>query len=165
MIALLEYQRLNLLPVEVTETSLVLEKINKLFDLMNSSTTFESSQKSAISKSLLPFKTIVSVSITVLKYLILRLYLLQEFSDMISFVKSWSFEDNAGKRANHSPVIDGLLTTLKALQSLAAELLTSFGFHWFGTRRCTQDHLEVFMNFNYRFLLKIMFNKLLLIMS
>jgi hypothetical protein len=68
---------------------------------------------------------------------------------MISFVKSWSFEDCAGKRANHFPVIDGLLTTLKALQLLTAELLTFFGFHWFGTRRCTQDHLEVFPYINY----------------
>jgi hypothetical protein len=46
--------------------------------LMNSSTTFESSQKSAISRSLLPFKTVVSVIITVInvfKNYILEFYL------------------------------------------------------------------------------------------
>jgi hypothetical protein len=62
---------------------------------------------------------------------------------MITFVKSWSFVDDNNKTFNYSPVIEGLLTSLNALKCLSHELILDYGFEWFATRRCTQDHLEV----------------------
>ena len=62
---------------------------------------------------------------------------------MIDFVKSWKFVGDGGKEMHSMPVIEGLLTSLHALQMLSEELINDYNFMWFATRQCTQDHLEV----------------------
>jgi hypothetical protein len=62
---------------------------------------------------------------------------------MISFTESWQFIDTQGKTLNFSPIITGLCTTLEAMRYLSNELINVYGFSFFATRRCSQDHLEV----------------------
>lgn len=70
---------------------------------------------------------------------------------MITFVNSWTFLNNQGNPVTSSPVINGLKTSLKALKLLCEIVITQKGFHWFATRRCTQDHLEVIMHILYTY--------------
>ena len=111
----------GLLPPKAKNTAEFIQKVDHLFDLMNSISPFARPGKEAISWANLTSK-------------------LDELNWYRTWISSWEFEGDTIKKS--MPFKNGWLISIDSVCRIVQQCLNS-GFHFVSTRKLNQDCLEV----------------------
>ena len=118
------YVSMGLLPPEALATSKYCQKLNDIFDILNTSRIRDAA----------PFKSALTVE---------SHSTFQFIKDSIQWLKSLKILDKCGKDVTSKfRWIDGLITALNSVKELVFHLQQEYGIHFLLTRRLCQDPLE-----------------------
>ena len=125
-VAMRTYVAFGQMPVEALVTANFIEKINRLFDVMNSQKISEQNKYK---------KPLRLTSVDQLAVL----------DSSLDWMKDWKFVGNEmGNRKQTLPFRDGWILTIQSLKSVVMDLLTNFSYKFILTSRFNQDALENF---------------------
>lgn len=113
----------GLLEVDALQTAFFIDRINSIWDLMNSAQMERRGPKSPISVGNLQ----------------------QRKADLLhhaDWVNQWKFRDCRGVTRICLPVKEGLVKTLRGMADIVSYLIEQQGFAYVRTRRFNTDHLE-----------------------
>jgi len=118
------YIKFEKMPNEAVETARFVERIDRLFDIMNSHSPSANRKWS---------KPLTLRSIEQFK----------ELEDAVGWIDSWKFKSTkTGKTKDSLPFKEGLLLTVTSMREVCQELLSQYGFWYVLAARFNQDIVE-----------------------